>query len=75
MLDSPRLNHPSSRLQVLDDVFVRVLHVLTREVRHLLGELAHPVQGTDDLPVLLDDALGQADPVVVLSKVRSLWRM
>ena len=75
MLDSPRLDHPSSPLQVLDDVFVRVLHVLTHEVRDLLRELAHPVQGTDHLPVLLDDALGQADPVVVLSKVRSLWRM
>ena len=54
-----------------DDLQAEVLAEL-HKVRHLLRELADPVQRTDHLAVLLDDALGQADSVVVLSEVRSL---
>merc|ERR1719427_1274496 len=72
MFQGPTMNKSVYTLQVFGDVLVSILHVLPNEVGHLTGEPTRPVQGADHLPILHDHPLSQADPVMILSKVRSL---
>jgi hypothetical protein len=59
-------------LQVLDDVLVGVLDVLSRKVGDLLGQKAALVDRARGHLVLGDDAGGDTDAVIVVTKGRSL---
>ena len=72
MLDGSRLHQSPIGLQVLHDVLVGLLDVLTNKVGHLGRELAHLVQGADNLPVLENDPVLEADSVIILTKVWGL---
>ena len=72
MLDLTRRHESAVFLQPFDDVFVSIFHVLAFEIRDRIDEFAYLVQGANNLLVTGDDSGGQADTIVVLSKVRSL---
>mmetsp|Transcript_50895 Transcript_50895/g.114448 ORF Transcript_50895/g.114448 Transcript_50895/m.114448 type:complete len:741 (+) Transcript_50895:1036-3258(+) len=70
---SPIEHQAALLLEVLLDVLVCSLHVLALEVGHLLREAAIVVDGAYHArPVLLDDAMGQTDAVIVLAEGRCL---
>ena len=59
-------------LQVLDDVLVGVLDVLSRKVGDLVGQEAALVDRARRHLVLGDDTGGDTDAVIVVTKRRSL---
>mmetsp|Transcript_64713 Transcript_64713/g.159263 ORF Transcript_64713/g.159263 Transcript_64713/m.159263 type:complete len:207 (+) Transcript_64713:2646-3266(+) len=68
MLDGARLEEPPRGLDVREDGLVSLLHVLSLEVRHDLGEAPIIIDGARHRLPLLDHARVKAHPVIVLSE-------
>ena len=72
MFDAAGLNKSLRPLQMFDDILVCVLDILANKVSDLGGKPTNTIQRTDNLSVLLNDSMSEADTVVIFSKVWGL---
>ena len=72
MLGLTCIDYTTQLFQLLNDILVRIFHILTFEVSHWIHKFASLVDRADNFLISFDYSRSQTNAIVIFSKIWSL---